>query len=376
MNQIEKDHSVWESKVKEAIENFSILQNELENSIACISDKMDSLEMQVIELNKTLELMNQTSDINLSLFSPYENTYRISESKRLQSELQVLCDKLPQLQQEFTILQSKKDKYNLIRECLEYLQVILAEDPLNVKSEKNSTILEKEKLGNNLTGYGTDCNGMKILETQEIERQRIARDLHDSTIQNLTNLVHKTELCLKLIDVDAIRAKLELAAMIESVRLIINNMREIIYNLRPMSIQDLGLVSTIELFIEKFMQQTHIQVMLNCQEENRNILPVINLSIYRIIQEACNNISKYANATICKITINYSTSHIELVIEDNGKGIDNKDKENVDCENNGFGISIMKERALLLSGNFSIETGQGKGTKIIVVIPYHEQKGD
>lgn len=370
MNQIENDNRVWGIKVKEAIESFSIIQHGIENSIACISDKIDSLDLQVIELTRTLELINQTSDINLSLFSPYENSQKISESKRLQTELLRIKQDLPNLQQEFASLQTKKDKYGLIRECLDYLQIMISQDPLEVRGKDSS----KEINGNNSVDITE--NGVKILETQELERQRIARDLHDSTIQNLTNLVHKTELCLKLFDVDMIRAKLELASMIESVRFIINNMREIIYNLRPMAIQDLGLLASIELFVKDYMRQTQIQVQLICEGEKHNIHQVINISIYRIIQEACNNIAKYANASICKITLNFLTSHIELTIEDNGKGIEENDRESNDSENCGFGLSIMRERALLLSGSLKIETAKGKGTKIIVTIPYREQKGD
>jgi two-component system sensor histidine kinase DegS len=376
MSQIKEENKVWESKVKEAIELFSIMQNELESSIACVSDKIDHMELHVIELTKTLEVVNQTSDINLSLFSPYQNTHKITETKRLQTDLQEINENLPKLINELQVLQDKRVKTNLIRECLEYLQTLVEEDPLSVKNQNSSALFTKGIFGNNLTEIDIDNNGVKILETQELERQRIARDLHDSIIQNLTNLVHKTELCLKLFDIDVIRAKLEMASMIEAVRFIINNMREIIYNLRPMTIHDLGLVPTIELYVKNYMQQNHIQVQLLCQEEKRNLLPVINLSLYRIIQEACNNISKYAQATISKITLNYESSYVELIIEDNGKGIEEKAKERIDKENGGFGLSIMRERALLLSGSFKIESYKGKGTKIIVTVPYRENKGE
>ncbi len=376
MSQIKEKSKVWENKVTEAIEIFSIMQNELESSIACLSDKIDSMELHVIELTKTLEVMNQTSDINLTLFSPYQNTHKISETKRLQTELEAINGGLPKLISELQTLKEKRMKSNLIRECLEYLQTLVMEDPLSVKSQTTSGLLLKGIFGKNISELDSNNNGIKILETQELERQRIARDLHDSTIQNLTNLVHKTELCLKLFDMDAIRAKLEMASMIEAVRSIINNMREIIYNLRPMTIHDLGLVPTIELFVKNYMQHNHIQVQLVCQEEKSNLLPVINLSLYRIVQEACNNIAKYAQATVCKITLNYMTSYVELIIEDNGMGIDEISKERIDKENGGFGLSIMRERALLLSGSFNIESNKGKGTKITVTVPYRENKGE
>jgi two-component system sensor histidine kinase DegS len=79
-----------------------------------------------------------------------------------------------------------------------------------------------------------------ILQTVESERQRIARDLHDSTVQSLTSLTHKTELCLKLMDVDPIRCRLELTSQGKILKDIINELRNMIYNLRPMSFDDIG----------------------------------------------------------------------------------------------------------------------------------------
>jgi two-component system sensor histidine kinase DegS len=362
--------------VKQAIEIFSIMKKELGNSLTFIIDKVDNMELQVIELTKAIETTNGSSDINLSLFSPYENKQKLSEVKKLEAKLRTVNENLPKLLQELSSIQEKDRKSNLIRECLEYMKTIVEEDLLNTKSEEPTNTTEVAKYGNDVFDVNFDNSGLKILETQELERQRIARDLHDSTIQNLTNLMHKTELCLKLFDIDTIRARLEMAAMIESVRFIINSMRDIIYNLRPMSIQDLGLVPTIESFVKNFKQRNHFQVLLTCQEEKYNLLPVINLSLYRIVQEACNNIEKYAQATVCKITLNYEKNYVKLVIEDNGKGIEEKKKVSGDNENCGFGLSIMRERVSLLSGDLSIESKKGKGTKIKVTIPYREHKGD
>ena len=92
---------------------------------------------------------------------------------------------------------------------------------------------------------------LSLLEIQENERQRISRELHDSTVQNLTSLVHKVELCSKLVEMDPIRCKLELITMGKTLREIINETRQMIYNLRPMSFDDIGLDVTIEHALEK-----------------------------------------------------------------------------------------------------------------------------
>lgn len=368
INMIINDLELWKEKVIKANTAFSSLQYELENSIVYVTDKINNLEVKIKELSKALESMNQVSDINQALFSPYENSHKIAEEQNYNTEIVLLKNQLTELINELKILSDKRKQYNSIKECLDYFNLII---------ESKDTSSKKEKNGDSSEGLSLEQDGIKILETQELERHRIARDLHDSTIQNLTNLVHKTELCLRLVDLDTIRAKLEMATMIENIRFIINNTREIIYNLRPMSIQDLGLKQEIENFLKHFMQQNEIQIKFDATEENPNILPVINHTIFRIIQEACNNISKYSKATICKITLDYLSDHIELTIQDNGVGFEANDNQHKrECENSGFGLSIMRERVQLLSGNLKIESSKSKGTKIQVIIPYHEQKGE
>lgn len=367
MNITINDLSIWKEKVERASKTLSYLQNELKNSIACINNNIYQLEIKINELTKTLEVMNQVNDVNLVLFSPYENSYKKEEENNVKTELKQLSSQLPKLTEELRILLDKQKENTNIEECIEYFKEIIddkVEEFEKQKTDKNAYQL-----------FSTEHDKIKILETQEIERQRIARDLHDSIIQNLTNIVHKTELCLRLMDLDTIRAKLEMATMIDNIRLIINNMREIIYNLRPMSIQEIGLKQEINNFLKTFMLQNKIQVKFDTTEENYNLLPVVNLTIFRIIQEACNNIAKYAKASACRISLQYMSNQIELIIQDNGIGFDmNENLNEKEFEKSGFGLSIMRERVHLLSGELNIESNRNKGTKIHVIIPYLEQR--
>jgi two-component system sensor histidine kinase DegS len=216
--------------------------------------------------------------------------------------------------------------------------------------------------------------GLGILEAQEVERQRIARDLHDTTVQNLTSLVHKSELCIKLIDIDSIRAKLELNIMSNTLKMIINDMRGIIYNLKPMTLDDLGLTITIQRYANKITNLNNIHVKVTANDEPNDILPVFKLTIFRIIQEACNNIIKHANASFINLDLNYEENKINVKIKDNGMGFDiNKFK----CSDraSSFGLSIMKERISLLSGSLEIKSECGKGTLINVTIPISINEG-
>ena len=213
---------------------------------------------------------------------------------------------------------------------------------------------------------------IKMLEAQELERQRIARDLHDSTVQNLTNCVHKLEYISKIIDTDPERSKMELIMLEKNTRTVINEMREIIYNLRPMSFEDIGIDVTIERELIRLENIGNIKINYTVNgKADDNIKPVISLTIFRIVQEACNNAIKHSKASSIDVVLNYNSNNIELSISDDGVGfdLDLYDNNNPDDINSGFGLSMMKEIVFLLSGKFNIKSSKNKGTIINVVVP-------
>lgn len=216
-----------------------------------------------------------------------------------------------------------------------------------------------------------------ILNSNEQDRQRIARDMHDSTVQNLTGLVHKIELCSRLVDMDPIRAKLELMTMSGTVKMVINEVREIIFNLKPMSLEDLGFIATIERFLKQIKQNNDIEVNLTYNHDIVDLLPVMNLALYRVVQEACHNVIKHAKATRIDINIQYSEDTLFISIKDNGDGFDMKNNyTNKGHCISGYGLSIMKERVYLLSGSIEVHSEIKKGTKITITVPLMKCKGE
>lgn len=215
----------------------------------------------------------------------------------------------------------------------------------------------------------------KILETQEMERQRIARDLHDFIIQSLTNMVHKVELCSKLMDVDIVRCKLEMQAMSKSIRNIINDMRRVIYDLRPMSMDDIGLNVTLERELSKMHQLGMIKINYEIKGTEQKIAPIISLTILRIVQEACNNILKHANAKNVNVVIKYEVEQLVLEISDDGIGFQLESVQDLNKKDgSGFGLSMMKERVYLLSGKLQIVSEPEKGTRILVKVPINKEE--
>ena len=134
---------------------------------------------------------------------------------------------------------------------------------------------------------------------QEMDRKRIANELHDTSIQDLTHLIHKIELAGLYMDIDPVKAKLELAGINDEIRKIIKDIRGTIFDLRPMSFDDLGLVETLEQYIEILKNKSNIEIETeidfvdNYSEEKK-------LVIYQILKECLNNSAKHANASIIK----------------------------------------------------------------------------
>lgn len=210
--------------------------------------------------------------------------------------------------------------------------------------------------------------GIKVIKAQEEERYRLSREIHDGPAQILANVVLKSELCEKLIDINRDKAKQELNSLKEIIRSSLSDVRKIIYDLRPMSLDDLGLVPTVEQLIEQYSRETGIFVEFNVFGSKEKLMPTVELTVFRIIQEALTNIRKHSKATIVSVKIEYMKKNINLVISDNGIGFDKASYKKFG-ESGGYGLLSMQERAELLNGKCEIISKLGEGTKILVSIP-------
>lgn len=216
---------------------------------------------------------------------------------------------------------------------------------------------------------------IRIIRAQEDERRRIAREIHDGPAQSMTNVVLKAELCEKLAGVNFEKAIDQLKSLKGIVRECLKEVRRIIYDLRPMSIDDLGLQPTLEKYIENFSREYCLKVDLIIRGNvNRIKDENIVLAIFRVIQESLNNIRKHSEATYAQVQIESNDNNVTLRIKDDGKGFDvsslNQDNRN---ENSGFGLLGMKERVELLEGSFYIDSIIGSGTTIRIQLPCNLQ---
>lgn len=331
--------------IKNYLEN--IKNGFIEKQIS-LSDEELKLQNKLKENIKFIQLLEESNDPSYAAFSPrkvnYHNEHLIRDLKNDQKEI---TSSLEKITQELLDLNYRIDEINSVIK-------VANEQVMNVQ------LLDEE--------YGSDFR-TAILSAQENERQRIARDLHDSTTQGLTALIHKVELCMKLQDLDPIRCKLELSSLNKNIRSIIDDLRNMIYDLRPMSFDDIGLDVTIENYIDKLKSSSSVFFDYKIEGTPFPLSDIVSITILRLIQEACNNSMKHSNAKSVVIRFLYMRDSIELFIQDDGDGFDISSLDVSRENSSNFGLSMMKERVYLLSGTIDIESKIGEGCNIHIVIP-------
>ena len=217
--------------------------------------------------------------------------------------------------------------------------------------------------------------GIKVIEAQEEERQRLARDMHDGPAQSMANIVVKAELCEKLMEIDKERSKGELKNLKGIAKYALEDIRKTIYDLRPMSLDDLGLIPTLERYICNFNNDSSINVELKILGNIYELESAIEIAIFRVIQEGLNNIFKHSKANNATISIEFLLDRLNISIIDDGLGFDVKEINSTGSNiNSGFGLINIRERVELLGGTFHIKSLPGSGTKLIIFLPIIEEE--
>lgn len=195
-----------------------------------------------------------------------------------------------------------------------------------------------------------------IIDVQEEERKRLSRNLHDGIGQNLySHLITINRLLSEMEHPLLYQMQMEATQLIEEIR-------DISWELRPSVLDDLGLVPAIRSFLSRFSENYGIDVYFECVL-NRRLNISIELTIYRIIQEALTNIRKYAEVSEATVTVRESDQTVRVMIEDEGKGFE------TNTQSRGVGLFSMDERARAVGGELTINSTIGKGTKIILEVP-------
>lgn len=213
--------------------------------------------------------------------------------------------------------------------------------------------------------------GLKIIEAQEEERKKLSREIHDGPAQMLANVMMRSDLIERVQrERGPEEAIIEIRSLKGMVRNALYEVRRIIYDLRPMALDDLGLIPTLKKYLsttEDYNEGVQIE-FFNLGQEIR--LPSrMEVALFRLIQEAVQNALKHAEANRIQVKLSISKDLVSVVIKDDGKGFD------MSVEKEGsFGLMGMRERVELLEGALSINSAPGAGTLVLIQVPFQKEK--
>ncbi|SDW53269.1 two-component system, NarL family, sensor histidine kinase DegS [Marinococcus luteus] len=209
--------------------------------------------------------------------------------------------------------------------------------------------------------------GLQIIEAQEDERKRVAREIHDGPAQTLAHVLLRSELVEKISREksaeEAIQEFRELRVLIRSS---LGEVRRIIYDLRPMAIDDLGLVPTLQKYLRHLEDNTGMVTEFTTKGKEARVAPNLEIGLFRIVQEAAQNAYKHAKPDLLRVQLEQRPTSITILIKDDGKGFD-VDKE----RDKSFGLLGMRERVNALGGQLTIDSVVGQGTRVKVFVPVH-----
>ena len=205
----------------------------------------------------------------------------------------------------------------------------------------------------------------RLVNAQETERQRLSRQMHDGPAQALSNFILQTEIAMRLMDVDAGQARDELNSLKASAMGTFQKVRNFIFELRPMMLDDLGLAPTVRRYADAFKEQAGLDVNVTITGHERRLEPYLEVMLFRAIQELLGNAARHSQASLVKVVLDLGEDRIRVSVDDNGKGFDAESIQ----QSSSLGLKLIRERTEMLGGTFEVDSAVGKGARILFAVP-------
>jgi two-component system sensor histidine kinase DegS len=367
----------------------------IQNAISVMEDsKVQVFEIcevarrELLSLNQELEQVLQDTTDTIEKVDRFERDYRLARIRLTEvsrdfirfneQDIKSAYEKATQLQLDLMVyrekehyLKSRRDELQKRAKNVEVsieradtinLQMSVVLDYLSGDLTQVTRILESAK--------NRQLIGLKIILAQEDERKRIAREIHDGPAQSLANLVLRTEIAERMLDTGDLKViRAELIDLKKQIRIGLEEIRKIIFNLRPMALDDLGLVPTLRKFVQDFEEKTRIRAVFETSGKEKRLPSAMEAAMFRLVQEAYNNALKHARPTFVSLEITFTEHTIQLLVADNGIGFHVDVVQSRAKTHTHFGLIGMQERVELLQGEIEIESVVGQGTKIKIHVP-------
>lgn len=246
------------------------------------------------------------------------------------------------------------------RNIARYLDLLRSVMEMAAQAEPEPQVVEQ--------GESSQPLVVRIIEAQERESLKLSRKMHDGPAQSLTNLILQAEICERLFESDPDRARTELANLRNAVAGTFQKVKGFILTLRPMMLDDLGVVPTLRRYVDGFADNSGVPTHLMVTGKERRLESHKEVTIFRLVQELLNNAVEYAHASNIQISLDIGDDFVRVSVEDNGSGFDLSDAL-TSADADKLGLSTMRERVEMLNGQLQFDSGLGRGTKVSFELP-------
>jgi len=278
------------------------------------------------------------------------------------ADIRAAYDAALESQQRLFLMRGQLDKLQSDRSHLEHYKSLL--ERINRGIELGQPQLSRPK-------GSTDADQLveMMIEAQETERQRLARQMHDEPAQALSNFILQTEIVLRLFDLDQAKAREELTSLKTAAMDTFQKVRGFIFDLRPMMLDDLGLNPTLNRYIESYKERPGLDVRLVVSGLEQRLEAYQEVMIFRAVQELVGNAARHSQASQINVVIEGLENEVRVTVEDNGKGF-----EVGRALERGVGLKLIRDRVELMNGNMEINSETDRGTRVTFFIPATKTK--
>jgi two-component system sensor histidine kinase DegS len=333
-----------------------------ENAMIDIQEELEEAERSLKEVTLMIEQsqdeVGKLTQRNAAITAHLQQIQADIETMPAE-EVRMAYDSALDAQQRLLVMRGQLDKLQNDKAHLERYQVALGQ-------AKGLSFASSVAGGNDNRSELTNIE--MVVNAQEAERQRLSRQMHDGPAQALSNFILQAEIAMRLLSVDVEQAKDELDSLKASAMRTFQKVRNFIFELRPMMLDDLGLIPTIRRYSETFREQSGLEINLVVSGTERRLEPYIEVMVFRALQELLGNASRHSHATAIKVHVDIGKSNIRVSVDDNGKGFDAEMIE----QGGSLGLKLIKDRVEMLGGSFDIDSSTGKGTRITFSTPAAE----
>ncbi|WP_291652130.1 sensor histidine kinase [Clostridium sp.] len=337
--------------------------NDVKSRLLKVINEVDYLEKADKAMrNKLVEESKKLSQVDSDLFKEvYEEALdirvRYITKQNEEKELILKRDTLERALKKYNLnIEEAQGAVNQINIALGYLEGNVL-DIINDQDENSQMI-----------------TGIKILENQELERQRIAREIHDGPAQYIANAMMRVDFCKVVVQKDLEKGINELDDLKFNIRMALKEVRGIIYDLRPLQLEELGLMEAIRDMINIISAENDIKIDIIVDKSSYEVEKIIQIAIYRIIQEILNNIKKHSKAKYVDFRISYIKDFIYIYIKDDGIGFNVQETIiNTKQKGNRYGLLGIFERVKQLRGKIEIKSLKGEGTIYKIRLPINRK---